>query len=130
MRSALFFLLCLSALLFTQQSSVKGQGPPLPAAQAEAEQNKTASPGQKIFEENCMRCHAADGSSNTFIGRKWKIPDLRSDVVQKLSVEQRIQIITNGKNDRMPTHKDKLTAVEIRLVEGYVRELGKKPQVP
>jgi len=76
-----------------------------------------------------MRCHAADGSSNTFIGHKWKIPDLRSDAVQKLSPEQRIEIMTEGK-ERMPAHKNKLTADEIRQVESYVRELGKKPSTP
>jgi mono/diheme cytochrome c family protein len=113
MRNILFFLLWFSALVFAQQPSDK----PVPPGTT----------GQKIFEENCMRCHAADGSSNTFIGHKWKIPDLRSDTVQKLSVEQRIQIITGGK-DRMPAQKNKLTPDEIRLVESYVRELGKKSQ--
>ncbi|HTD22999.1 MAG TPA: c-type cytochrome [Terriglobales bacterium] len=121
MRSTLFFILCVSVLTFAQQ--------PCSKEPAQAEQGKAVTPGQKIFEENCMRCHAADGSSNTFIGHKWKIPDLRSDAVQKLSPEQRIEIITEGK-DRMPAHKNKLTADEIRQVESYVRELGKKPSTP
>jgi len=121
MRSTLFFILCVSVLTFAQQPSCKEP--------AQAEQGKTTPSGQKIFEENCIRCHAADGSSNTFIGHKWKIPDLRSDAVQKLSPEQRIEIITEGK-ERMPAHKNKLTADEIRQVESYVRELGKKPSTP
>ena len=57
--------------------------------------------------------------------RTWNIPDLRSDIVQKLTPEQRITIITQGKG-KMPAHKDKLTKDEIRLVESYVRELGKQ----
>ena len=80
--------------------------------------------GQQIFVENCSRCHGPDGSSNTFIGHRWHIPDLRSEPVQKLSIEQRITIITHGKNN-MPAHEKRLTADEIKLVEGYVRELGK-----
>ena len=116
-------LLTLAAVLGAQQPTSKDQAPPPPA---QSEPGKAADPGQKIFEENCMRCHAADGSSNTFIGHKWNIPDLRSEAVQKLSVEQRIAIITGGKNN-MPSQKDKLTKEEIRLVEGYVRDLGKKP---
>jgi cytochrome c6 len=117
-RSALLFVLCMSMLVLAQQPSSKEP--------AQAKQGKAVPPGQKIFEENCMRCHAVDGSSNTFIGHRWKIPDLRSDAVQKLSPEQRIEIITEGK-ERMPAQKNKLTADEIRRVESYVRELGKKP---
>ena len=54
--------------------------------------------GQQIFLENCSRCHGPDGSSNTFIGHRWHIPDLRSEPVQKLAIEQRIAIITPGSN--------------------------------
>jgi len=122
MKRILFFLLCTSAIVFAQQPSGKGESSPAPA-------DKPALSGQKIFEQNCKRCHAADGSSNTFIGHRWKIPDLRSDAVQKLSVEERIEIITQGK-EKMPAHKNRLTADEIRTVEGYVRELAKKPAAP
>src|SRR5579859_6430375 len=122
MRRILFFLLCTSTIVLAQQPSGKGQSSPAPA-------DKAALSGQKIFEENCVRCHAADGSSNTFIGRRWKIPDLRSDAVQKLSAERRIEIITQGK-ERMPAQKNRLTAEEIRTVEGYVRELEKKASTP
>jgi mono/diheme cytochrome c family protein len=122
MKGILFFLLCTSAIVLAQQPSGKGESSPAP-------DGKPALSGQKIFEEHCKRCHAADGSSNTFIGRRWKIPDLRSDKVQKLSVDQRIEIITQGK-EKMPAQKNRLTAEEIRTVEGYVRELGKKALTP
>jgi mono/diheme cytochrome c family protein len=117
---SLFLLLSMGTLLAAQQADTKQPAPP-----GQTEQAKITNPGQKIFEDNCMRCHGADGSSNTFIGHKWNVPDLRSDAVQKLSAEQRITIITGGKNN-MPAHKDKLTKDEIRLVESYVRDLGKK----
>jgi mono/diheme cytochrome c family protein len=116
----LFLLLNIGPVLAAQQADTKQPAPP-----AQTEQAKIRNPGQKIFEDHCMRCHGTDGSSNTFIGHKWNIPDLRSDAVQKLSAEQRIIIITGGKNN-MPAHKDKVTKDEIRLVESYVRDLGKK----
>jgi len=102
---------------------------PVNAGAAQADQGRAVLAGQKTFEENCMRCHGGDGSGNTFVGHKWKIPDLRSDAVQRLSVEQLTQIITNGRNDRMPSHKDKLSAAEIRQVEEYLRELAKKQPI-
>jgi len=122
MKSLLLLFLGVSTMLMAQRESAKESAP---ASQGQTEPGKVVNPGQKIFEENCMRCHAANGSSNTFIGHKWNIPDLRSDVVQKLTPEQRITIITQGKG-KMPAHKDKLTKDEIRLVESYVRELGKQ----
>ncbi|HZS29251.1 MAG TPA: c-type cytochrome [Candidatus Angelobacter sp.] len=122
MRHILFFLLCTSAIILAQQPPDERPVPP-------ADQSKTTPSGQKIFEENCKRCHAANGSGDTFVGHRWKIPDLRSHKVQQLSVEQRVEIITQGK-ERMPAHKNRLTTEEIRTVEGYVRELGKKTSAP
>ena len=119
MKTALFLLVSLSTLLFAQHAAVS-------ARPAQVDQGRGALAGQKIFEDNCMRCHAADGSGNTFVGHKWKIPDLRSDAVQRLRAEQLIQIIAEGRNDRMPSHKDKLSAGEMRQVEEYLRELAKK----
>ena len=120
MKTAFLLFAFLAALFFAQQVPVR-------AGAAQADQGRAAVAGEKIFGENCMRCHAADGSGNTFVGHKWKIPDLRSDAVQRLSAEQLTQIISDGKNDRMPGHKDKLSAVEIRQVEEYLRELPRKP---
>jgi len=102
---------------------------PVNAGAAQADQGRSALAGQKTFEENCMRCHGGDGAGNTFVGHKWKIPDLRSDAVQRQSAEQLIQIIADGKNDKMPSHKDKLSATEIRQVEEYLRDLAKKQPI-
>jgi len=112
------------------------------AAQQNKPSNETQSPqarpstqsapsdsGDAIFQEHCARCHGPDGSSQTFIGKKWNIPDLRSDEVQKLTIGERIEIITYGK-EKMPAHERKLTAEEIKLVEAHVRELGKKKPAP
>ena len=122
MKNTFLLFALLITLLLAQQV-------PVNAGAAQADQGRAALAGQKVFEENCMRCHGADGSGNTFVGHKWKIPDLRSEAVQRLSAEQLTQIIVNGRNDRMPSHKDKLSAAEIRQVEEYLRELAKKQPI-
>ena len=38
---------------------------------------------ENIFKKDCTLCHAPDGSGNTSSGKAFKVPDLRSDVVQK-----------------------------------------------
>jgi cytochrome c6 len=81
--------------------------------------------GKMTFETNCSVCHDEDGSGDTPIGMSLEIPDLRSDAVQKLSDEELIAIVTNGK-DPMPSFKGKLTADEIKGVIAYVRTFAKK----
>ena len=81
--------------------------------------------GKMTFETNCAVCHDSDGSGDTPIGMSLEIPDLRSDKVQKLSDEELINIVTNGK-DPMPSFKGKLTAEEIKGVVAYVRTFAKK----
>lgn len=81
--------------------------------------------GKITFEANCSVCHDEDGSGDTPIGMSLEIPDLRSDEVQKLSDEELIAIVTNGK-DPMPSFKGKLTADEIKGVVAYVRTFAKK----
>jgi len=76
-----------------------------------------------IFKTNCARCHNSDGSGDTFFGRKYKVPDLRSAAVQKLSDKELTEIITRGKN-RMPTWEKKLTKEDIAKVLSVVRAFG------
>lgn len=85
--------------------------------------------GEHLFKSSCSICHAADGSGNTGIGKMYKISDLRSAEVQKLSDAQLREIVTNGKTDgnkKMLPFKEKLTPVQIREVVAYLRELAKR----
>lgn len=82
--------------------------------------------GATLFRANCARCHGPDASGNTFIGRRWKIPDLHSPEVQNLSSARRIQIITHGHN-KMPAHEKKLTADEIKALDAYIQQLNVPP---
>jgi mono/diheme cytochrome c family protein len=119
----LLLLLWMTTLMAEGKPAANAFAQSTQPAQGETTQSPAKNPGESIFHEHCARCHGPDGRSQTFIGKKWNIPDLHSDDVQKLKIEERIEIITHGKK-RMPAHEKKLSAEEIRLVEGYVREFA------
>lgn len=77
------------------------------------------------FKAKCAMCHGADAAGKTVMGAKLNIRDLRSAEVQKQSDAELLQAITKGKN-KMPAFDGKLSADEIKALEGYIRELGKK----
>jgi cytochrome c6 len=116
MRVAQSSVICLTVALLAV-----GFGRAVKAAPAAAADDA----GKMTFEANCSICHDEDGSGDTPIGMSLGIPDLRSDEVQKLSDDELIAIVTNGK-DPMPSFKDKLTADEIKGVIAYVRTFAKK----
>mgnify|MGYP001411063268 CR=1 FL=1 len=85
-------------------------------------QNDTAS----LFKSKCAPCHGEDGSGKTKMGAALKVPDQRSEDVQKLSDEELIGVVTNGKNGKMPAWGKTLKPDEIKGLIGYVRLLGSK----
>ena len=78
-----------------------------------------------LYKSKCLMCHAADGSGNSPTGKAMKVPDLRSEDVQKKTDAQLIEATTNGKA-KMPAFKGKLTDEQIKDLVKYVRELAKK----
>ena len=76
-----------------------------------------------IFKVNCARCHNIEGNGDTFFGRKYNIPDFRSNDVQKLSDAELTEIISKGKN-RMPTWEKKLSKEEIAKALSVVRSFA------
>ena len=80
------------------------------------------------FKAKCSVCHAADGSSNSAMGKQLGAKDLRSAEVQKQTDPQLNATITNGMGGgKMPAYKGKLTDVQIKDLVTYVRSLAKKP---
>ena len=80
------------------------------------------------FKAKCSVCHAADGSSNSAMGKQLGAKDLRSAEVQKQTDPQLNATITNGMGGgKMPDYKGKLTDVQIKDLVTYVRSLAKKP---
>lgn len=80
--------------------------------------------GVKLFHDKCSVCHGDDGRGSD-VGKDLGVVDLHSAAVQSQSDAQLIDAVTNGKG-KMPPNKSRLTAAQIKIVVGYVREFGKK----
>ncbi|MBZ5700135.1 MAG: cytochrome c [Acidobacteriia bacterium] len=100
--------------------------------QSTADQPGNAEQGRKLFLQNCAKCHAADGSGNTAIGKAVKAKDLRAAEAQKMSDAEIFNQIAVG-NGNMPSlsnaleqgKADQLRA-QVNDLVAYIRELGKK----
>ncbi len=75
------------------------------------------SPGQSLFESNCISCHGSDGK-RCVLGAK----DLS---VSTLSKEQMMEIITNGKSTMTP-FGSVMNKEEVSEVADYVQTLKVK----
>ena len=65
---------------------------------------------EKIFKSNCMLCHGEDG--------KLGLNNSKDLTISKLSLEERIDIVTNGKNT-MVGFSSLLDKDEIKVVAEY-----------
>ncbi len=70
------------------------------------------SAGKVVFNDNCARCHGADGKL---------APGSPMDLsLSQKTTDQKISIITNGDDDQdMPAFKDKLSPEQVRSVAEY-----------
>jgi cbb3-type cytochrome c oxidase subunit III len=83
-----------------------------------------ADTGESVFKANCAVCHGDDGKG-TATGKALNAADLTSAAVQKLTDEQIVKQIEDGKGN-MPPFKSSLNASQIKLLVAYVRTFGKK----
>lgn len=77
------------------------------------------------YKAKCAGCHAPDGSGSTPAGKATGAHDFHSSDVQRETVAELADIITNGKN-KMPKYAGKLKDSEIQDLAGYVHDMGKK----
>lgn len=77
----------------------------------------TSPDGLAIFRKNCVTCHGTDGALGMY-GAK-NLPQ------STLSLEERVNIITNGKNMMTP-FGTLLSYEEIQAVAAYTQTMGKK----
>src|SRR5260370_35050364 len=82
--------------------------------------------GSDIFKTRCAVCHGLDGSGRTTQGKKLKTPDWRSHDVQKLSNDELLEIIKDGKGAGMPAFEKKLSQESVQQVIIYLRNLSAK----
>lgn len=78
--------------------------------------------GAKIFEAQCVGCHAGGGNI-VRRGKTLKKKALERNHVNTL--EAISALVTNGKNN-MSAYKDRLTDAEIQAVSAYVLEQAEK----
>jgi len=76
-----------------------------------------------LFKSKCAGCHAADGTGSP-TGKKMGAHDFTSAEVQKMSDAELTDIITNGKNKKMPQYGS-LKPEEIKGLVAYIRTLKK-----
>ena len=88
-----------------------------------------AAPAADNWDNNCAKCHSADGSGNGKIGKKLKLTDYTDAAVQAaLKDEDMIKSIKNGVMDdagkeKMKAFKDELSDAEITDLVAYIRKM-------
>ena len=81
-----------------------------------------AAAGQKHYATYCAACHGADGTGNTALGA----PNLTDDIwLYGGSPGVIRQTIVEGRNGRMPAHRDFLGEDKSHLLATYVYSLSK-----
>lgn len=91
---------------------------------------RTAAPavfedGKAIFSAKCASCHGMDGSGNTAKGKEFKLKDLKSAEVQKMSDAKLYELTSKGKG-KMPGYEKSLGKDKINAVLAHVRQMAKK----
>ncbi|HLJ24558.1 MAG TPA: cytochrome c [Candidatus Acidoferrales bacterium] len=82
--------------------------------------------GQKLYDANCAKCHGADGTGNTAIGKAVGAKDLNSAEAKKLTEAEIHAQIEQGKGN-MPPFGGALNKAQIDSLIPIVRAFGKKP---
>jgi len=72
--------------------------------------------GKLVYKQNCVLCHGAKG--NMGLNGSFDL------TTSKLTLEERIKVITNGRNTMMP-YKSVLKENEIKEVAKYIETLRK-----
>lgn len=81
-----------------------------------------ANKGKKVFTQFCAACHGADAKGNHTLGA----PNLTDDTwLYGGSKKQIIESITNGRNGKMPAHKEFLGNAKAHLLAAYIYSLSK-----
>src|SRR5476649_2266937 len=86
-----------------------------------------AAPATENWENNCTKCHGADGKGQTKVGKKLNLKDYTDAKVQaEMKDADMVKAITDGITDngkeKMKAFKDELSADEIKDLVAYVRK--------
>ena len=78
-------------------------------------------PTETLYKQKCSKCHGADGSGDTSLGRIFNAPDFTdSGWWAKHSSSESVGVITRGKKN-MPAFGKKLTRAQSTSLAAYVQ---------
>ncbi|MBZ5562810.1 MAG: c-type cytochrome [Acidobacteriia bacterium] len=80
--------------------------------------------GKELYLHNCAVCHAADGSGDTYFGKRKKVAPLRYAVKPGTSDAHLTEVISKGLGYQMSGYQKLLTPDEIRAIVAYIRSLS------
>src|SRR4051794_33857677 len=87
-----------------------------------------AATAQENWDNNCSKCHGADGKGQTKVGKKLNLKDYTDAKVQaEMKDEEMIKATANGILDKagkekMKAYKDELSPDELKDLVAYVRK--------
>jgi cytochrome c6 len=86
-----------------------------------------AAPASENWDNNCAKCHGADGKGQTKVGKKLNLKDYTNAAVQaKMTDEEMTKAITGGvfekEKEKMKGFKDDLSAGEIKDLVAHIRK--------
>ena len=77
-----------------------------------------------LYLSKCATCHGADGAGKTAMGKKLKVQSALT-AAGKMSAEQMIKVVTDGKGESMAAYGKQFSAEQIKGLVDYYRGLGK-----
>jgi mono/diheme cytochrome c family protein len=77
-----------------------------------------------LYMSKCATCHGPDGAGKTAMGKKLKVEDAHA-AAGKMSVDQMIKVVTDGKGQDMSGYGKQFSAEQIKGLVDYYRSLGK-----
>ena len=86
-----------------------------------------AAPAAENWENNCTKCHGADGKGQTKVGKKLSLKDYTDAKVQAdLKDDEMTKAIAEGIKDggkeKMKAFKDEISADEIKDLVAFIRK--------
>ena len=83
-----------------------------------------AEDAKDLYLSKCATCHGADGAGKTAMGKKLKVQGAQA-ATGKMSAEQMIKVVTDGKGESMTAYGKQFNAEQIKGLVDYYRGLGK-----
>ncbi len=83
-----------------------------------------AEDAKDLYLSKCATCHGANGAGKTAMGKKLKAQDVHA-TVGKMTADQMITVVTDGKGQDMAGYGKQFTKDQIKELVEYYRGLAK-----